>query len=44
VPKNIEDIFVGCRYQLYARLGHPPSPRTIERMLLMDTDVDPLKL
>jgi len=34
VPKNIEDIFVGCRYQLYQRWGHPPSAKTIERMLL----------
>ena len=36
VPKNIEDIFVGCRYQLYKRWGHPPSPKTIERMLQTD--------
>jgi hypothetical protein len=36
VPKNIEDIFVGCRYQLYQRWGHPPSPKTIERILLAD--------
>jgi hypothetical protein len=33
VPKNIEDIFVGCRYQLYQRWGHPASPKTVERML-----------
>jgi hypothetical protein len=33
VPKNIEDIFIGCRYQLYKRWGHPPSPKTIERLL-----------
>jgi hypothetical protein len=36
VPKNIEDIFVGCRYQLYQRWGHPPSPKTVERMLQAD--------
>ena len=36
VPKNIEDIFVGCRYQLYQRWGHPPSPKTVERMLQTD--------
>jgi hypothetical protein len=33
IPENIEDIFVGCRYQLYQRWGHPPSPKTVERML-----------
>ena len=33
VPKNIEDIFVGCRYQLYKRWGQLPSPKTIEQML-----------
>ena len=33
VPKNIEDIFIGCRYPLFYRWGHPPSPRTIEQML-----------
>jgi len=36
VPKNIEDIFVGCHYQLYQRWGHPPSPKTVERMLQTD--------
>jgi hypothetical protein len=36
VPKNIEDIFVGCRYQIYKRWGHPASPETVERMLLDD--------
>jgi hypothetical protein len=34
VPKNIDDIFVGCHYQLYQRYGHQPSPKTIERMLI----------
>jgi hypothetical protein len=34
VPKSIEDIFVECRYQLYKRWGHLPSPRTVERMLM----------
>jgi hypothetical protein len=33
VPKNIEDIFVGCRYQVYQAWGHSPSPKTVERML-----------
>jgi len=33
VPDKIEDIFVGCRYQLPMRWGHRPSPKTIERML-----------
>jgi hypothetical protein len=33
VPKKIEDILVGCRYQLYQRWGYPPSPKTVERML-----------
>ena len=36
VPKNIEDIFVECRYQLYKRFGHQPSPKTVERMLEID--------
>jgi len=36
VPKTIEDIYVGCRYQLYQRWGHPPSPQTVERILLAD--------
>jgi hypothetical protein len=35
VPTNIEDIFVGPRYQLYQRWG-PPSPKTVERMLQAD--------
>jgi hypothetical protein len=34
VPKDIDDIFVGCQYQLYQRWGHAPSSKTIERMLL----------
>lgn len=34
IPKRVEDIFVGCRYQLYNRWGHLPSPRTVELMLL----------
>jgi hypothetical protein len=33
VPKSINDIFIGCRYELYQQWGHPPSPKTIERML-----------
>lgn len=33
VPKDLEDIFVGCRYHLYRRWGHPPSGKTVERML-----------
>jgi hypothetical protein len=36
VPKSIDDIFVGCRYQLYERWGRPPSPKTVERILLAD--------
>jgi hypothetical protein len=36
VPKDINDIFVECRYQVYRRFGHPPSPMTIERMLQHD--------
>ena len=34
VPDSIEDIFIGCRYQLYRRWGHLPSPKTIEQMLI----------
>jgi hypothetical protein len=34
VPKDIGDIFIGCRFQLYRRWCHSPSPKTIERMLL----------
>jgi hypothetical protein len=34
VPKNIMDIYIECRYQLYRRWGHQVSPRTVERMLL----------
>jgi hypothetical protein len=34
VPKNIEDTFIESRYQLPKRWGHPPSPRTIEQMLV----------
>ena len=33
-PKDIDDIFVGFRYQLYQRWGPAPSSKTIERMLL----------
>lgn len=33
VPKNIDDIFVGCRYELYQHWGHVPSPKTVEQML-----------
>jgi hypothetical protein len=36
IPKDIRDIFVGCQYQVYTQWGHPPSPKTIERMLLAD--------
>jgi hypothetical protein len=36
VPKNIDDIFVGCRYQHYKHWGHTPSPKTVERMLRSD--------
>ena len=36
VPKNIEDVFVGCRYHLYKRWGHPSSSKTVEQMLLVD--------
>jgi len=32
-PKSIDDIFIECRYQVYKRWGHPPSPKTVERML-----------
>jgi hypothetical protein len=34
VPKNIEDIFVGCRYHFYKQWGHAPSAKTVERMLV----------
>ena len=34
VPKEIGDMFVPCRYQLYERWGHLASPKTVERMLL----------
>jgi hypothetical protein len=33
VPVEIDDIFIGCRYQLPARWGHPPSRKTIEAMI-----------
>ena len=33
VPKSIDDIFIECRYQVYRRWGHRPSPKTIERIL-----------
>src|SRR5262245_20558178 len=33
-PKSIDDIFVECRYQVYTRWGHLPSPKTVERMLM----------
>jgi hypothetical protein len=33
VPKSIDDIFIECRYQVFKRWGHPPSPKTVERML-----------
>jgi hypothetical protein len=33
IPKSIGDMFVECRYQLYKRWGHPPSPKTVEAML-----------
>jgi hypothetical protein len=33
VPKDVADIFIGCRYHLYGRWGHRPSGKTIERML-----------
>jgi hypothetical protein len=36
VPKNVDDIFVGCRYQLHRQWGHPPSPKTVEQMLVAD--------
>jgi hypothetical protein len=34
VPKDIEDIFIRRRYQVYRRYGGLPSPQTIERVLL----------
>jgi hypothetical protein len=34
-PKSIDDIFVECRYQVFKRWGHPPSPKTVERMLMV---------
>jgi hypothetical protein len=34
IPKAVEDLFVGCRYQTYKRWAHPPSPRTVEQMLV----------
>jgi hypothetical protein len=33
VPKNIEDIFIECRFQVYHKFGHTPSPKTVEQML-----------
>jgi hypothetical protein len=36
VPECIDDVFVGCRYQLPQRWGHRPSPKTVERMLQID--------
>ena len=30
VPQEIEKIYVGPRYQLYERYGHPQSIKTIE--------------
>jgi hypothetical protein len=40
VPKNINDIFVGCRYDTFKGWGHPNSPRTIERILNADFGID----
>jgi len=34
VPKDIHQLFCGPRFELYRRWGHPPSPKTIEQMLL----------
>lgn len=36
VPRNIDDIFVECRYQLFQNWGHAPSPKTVERILQID--------
>jgi hypothetical protein len=33
VPKTIGELFVECRYQVYKKWGHPPSPKTVETML-----------
>ncbi len=33
-PKDIQDIFVECRYQAYDQWGYNVSPKTIEEMLL----------
>jgi hypothetical protein len=38
-PKNIDDIFIGCQYDLFRGWGHPKSPKTIE--LDMYRDIDP---
>jgi hypothetical protein len=40
VPKDINDIFVGCRYDTFKGFGHPNSPKTIERMLESNFDVE----
>ena len=36
VPRDLGEIFVGCRYQLPLKWGHHPSPRTIERIIEID--------
>jgi hypothetical protein len=38
VPKNIDDIFIERRSQLCQRWGQPPSPESVERILLAVTD------
>lgn len=43
VPSDISEIYIPCRYNLYKRWGHPPSPRTIEQMLASRvTELEPL--
>jgi hypothetical protein len=40
VPKDINDIFVGSRYDTFKGFGHPNSPKTIERMLKSNFDLE----
>jgi hypothetical protein len=36
VPTNIDDVFIERRNQLCQRWHHPPSPKSVERILLAD--------
>jgi hypothetical protein len=33
IPREIEDIFVECRYEVYEKWDHPASAKTIEQIL-----------